>query len=177
MLCAKFGSHAFWSRTAKSLKIANNYSKISFNFGPTLLQWMKHETPDVHRCHSVAADPSSRERFSGHGSAMAQAYNHMILPLANPRDKYTQVFLGRQGFRVSLRARPGRHVAAGNRRGPETLDTWPGWASNSPCSRPSRPAGFGLRMANGPMSAERASIRQRPIVSICRRDEYQGVLL
>ncbi len=79
------------------LRIANNYSRISFNFGPTLLSWMQAKSPHVYRC-ILAADKESRERFSGHGSAMAQAYNHMILPLANRRDKYTQVRWGIRDF-------------------------------------------------------------------------------
>ena len=60
----------------------------------------------------------SQERFSGHGSAMAQAYNHMILPLANARDKRTQVLLGHPRFRAPLRTQAGRHVAAGDRGRP-----------------------------------------------------------
>ena len=71
-------------------EITNNYSRMSFNFGPTLLAWIKDKMPDVHDA-IVMADKLSRQNFSGHGSALAQVYNHMILPLANPRDKYTQV--------------------------------------------------------------------------------------
>lgn len=78
-------------------EITNNYSKISFNFGPTLLAWMKEKMPEIHQA-IVAADQISRERFSGHGSAIAQVYNHMILPLANARDKYTQVLWGIRDF-------------------------------------------------------------------------------
>jgi alpha-amylase/alpha-mannosidase (GH57 family) len=78
-------------------RIVNNYSKISFNFGPTLLSWMRDRMPRVHDA-IVAADKESREHFSSHGSALAQVYNHMILPLANPRDKYTQVFWGIRDF-------------------------------------------------------------------------------
>jgi alpha-amylase/alpha-mannosidase (GH57 family) len=81
----------------KIAEITNNYSKISFNFGPTLLAWMKEKMPDVHEA-IVAADKLSRQRFSGHGSAIAQAYNHMILPLANTRDKQTQVIWGIRDF-------------------------------------------------------------------------------
>lgn len=77
--------------------IISNYSKISFNFGPTLLAWMKDKMPDIHEA-IIAADKLSRERFSGHGSALAQVYNHMILPLANPRDKRTQVLWGIRDF-------------------------------------------------------------------------------
>jgi alpha-amylase/alpha-mannosidase (GH57 family) len=75
----------------------NNYSKMSFNFGPTLLEWMEKYQPDVYRS-VIEADRLSRERFSGHGSAWAQVYNHMIMPLANRRDKYTQVHWGIRDF-------------------------------------------------------------------------------
>ncbi|HTL57480.1 MAG TPA: DUF3536 domain-containing protein [Candidatus Limnocylindrales bacterium] len=78
-------------------EITNNYSKISFNFGATLLAWMKDKMPEMHEA-IVAADRLSQERYSGHGSALAQVYNHMILPLANTRDKYTQVLWGIRDF-------------------------------------------------------------------------------
>lgn len=76
---------------------ADNYSRISFDFGPTLLSWIERKEPDVYRA-ILSADRESRVRFSGHGSAMAQAYGHMILPLARPRDKRTQVFWGIRDF-------------------------------------------------------------------------------
>ena len=78
-------------------KIVNNYSRISFNVGPTLLSWMEEHAPTAY-AGVVAADQESRDRFSGHGSAMAQAYNHMILPLATRRDKVTQVHWGIRDF-------------------------------------------------------------------------------
>jgi alpha-amylase/alpha-mannosidase (GH57 family) len=78
-------------------RIVNNYSKISFNFGPTLLAWMSEKAPDI-LLAIVEADKLSREHYSGHGSALAQAYNHIILPLANRRDKYTQVLWGIREF-------------------------------------------------------------------------------
>ncbi|MBV9034883.1 MAG: DUF3536 domain-containing protein, partial [Acidobacteriaceae bacterium] len=78
-------------------RIINNYSKINFNFGPTLLSWAAEHSPDTY--HGILeADRQSRELFSGHGSAMAQAYNHMIMPLANSRDKKTQVRWGFEDF-------------------------------------------------------------------------------
>jgi len=77
--------------------IVNNYAKISFNFGPTLLSWMQDKEPAVYRA-ILEADRESREHFSGHGSAIAQAYNHMIMPLANTRDKVTQVLWGVRDF-------------------------------------------------------------------------------
>ena len=79
------------------LKLKNNYAQISFNFGPTLLSWMKDQAPHVHAA-IIEADEESRERYSGHGSAIAQGYNHMILPLANRRDKVTQVKWGIKDF-------------------------------------------------------------------------------
>jgi len=79
------------------VNIVNNYAKISFNFGPTLLSWMQDKEPAVYRA-ILDADRESREYFSGHGSAIAQAHNHMILPLANGRDKRTQVLWGIRDF-------------------------------------------------------------------------------
>lgn len=78
-------------------RIVNNYAKISFNFGPTLLAWMEENTPEIYQS-ILAADRESQKTFSGHGSALAQAYNHIILPLANHRDKYTQVLWGIRDF-------------------------------------------------------------------------------
>ena len=86
-------------------KIVNNYSRISFNFGPTLLSWMRDQIPWVHDA-IVEADRQSRKRYSGHGSAIAQVYNHMILPLANPRDKLTQVIWGIRDFEFRFGRRP-----------------------------------------------------------------------
>lgn len=85
--------------------IVNNYSRISFNFGPTLLAWIKAKKPDLHAA-IIDADRQSRERFSGHGSAMAQAYSHMILPLANTRDKRTQVLWGIRDFESRFGRKP-----------------------------------------------------------------------
>jgi alpha-amylase/alpha-mannosidase (GH57 family) len=79
------------------LQIVNNYSKISFNFGPTLLSWMEQKSPAVYQA-VLAADRESQRIFSGHGSAVAQAYNHMILPLASRQDKYTQILWGIRDF-------------------------------------------------------------------------------
>jgi alpha-amylase/alpha-mannosidase (GH57 family) len=85
--------------------IVNNYSKISFNFGPTLLAWMESHDPDIYRA-ILEADKLSRERFSGHGSALAQAYNHIIMPLANSRDKRSQVIWGIKDFQKRFGREP-----------------------------------------------------------------------
>jgi alpha-amylase/alpha-mannosidase (GH57 family) len=86
-------------------QIVSNYSKISFNFGPTVLAWIKDKMPEVHQA-IVAADRLAQERYAGHGSAMAQVYNHMILPLANERDKYTQVYWGIRDFEFRFQRKP-----------------------------------------------------------------------
>lgn len=79
------------------LETVNNYTLISFDFGPTLLSWMEREAPDTYRS-IIEADVKSQSNFSGHGSAMAQAFNHIIMPLANRRDKRTQVLWGIHDF-------------------------------------------------------------------------------
>ncbi len=87
------------------IDIVNNYSKISFDFGPTLLSWMERHSPETYQA-IIEADRLSMERFSGHGSAIAQAYNHMILPLANKRDKYTQIIWGIRDFQYRFNRLP-----------------------------------------------------------------------
>src|SRR5438874_90828 len=77
--------------------IVNNYAKISYNVGPTLLAWMKDKAPEVHQA-LIEADQASQAEFSGHSSALAQPYNHMIMPLANALDKSTQVQWGIRDF-------------------------------------------------------------------------------
>lgn len=87
------------------VQIVNNYAKISFNFGPTLLCWLEDKARDVYDA-ILEADRQSQEAFSGHGSALAQAYNHMILPLANQRDKYTQIAWGIRDFEHRFGRKP-----------------------------------------------------------------------
>jgi alpha-amylase/alpha-mannosidase (GH57 family) len=89
----------------KIIDIVNNYSKISFDFGPTLLSWLERHAPDVYNS-VLEADKRSQERFSGHGSAIAQAYNHIIMPLANSRDKRTQILWGLYDFEQRFARKP-----------------------------------------------------------------------
>jgi alpha-amylase/alpha-mannosidase (GH57 family) len=91
------GASRVLDESSRIRQIVNNYGRISFNFGPTLLSWMEENSPGTYEC-ILKSDQESRERFSGHGSAIAQGYNHMILPLANARDKYTQVLWGVRDF-------------------------------------------------------------------------------
>ncbi len=78
-------------------ELVNNYERISFNIGPTLLHWMEDHAPVTYQA-VLDADRRSLERFSGHGSALAQVYNHIIMPLANDRDRRTQVIWGLRDF-------------------------------------------------------------------------------
>jgi alpha-amylase/alpha-mannosidase (GH57 family) len=78
-------------------RIVNNYARVSFNFGPTLLSWMEYAHPRTY-ARILAGDAEASAR-TGHGNALAQAYNHMILPLANSRDRRTQIRWGLADFR------------------------------------------------------------------------------
>jgi hypothetical protein len=87
----------YLSGVRKILSISNNFEQISFNFGPTLLSWMEAEHPDTIE-QIVDADRRSRERL-GHGNAIAQGYNHTILPLCSPEDAKVQISWGLEDFR------------------------------------------------------------------------------
>jgi alpha-amylase/alpha-mannosidase (GH57 family) len=84
---------------------ANNYAKISFNFGPTLLSWLERAHPETYQ-HILAADRESAAQRGGHGNAIAQAYGHAILPLCNERDRLTQVVWGLADFRFRFGREP-----------------------------------------------------------------------
>ena len=79
-------------------RIVNNYEHISFNFGPTLLSWMERHEKTAYES-ILKADAYSKVVRSGHGNAIAQAYNHIIMPLANGRDKITQILWGIKDFK------------------------------------------------------------------------------
>jgi alpha-amylase/alpha-mannosidase (GH57 family) len=86
-------------------RIVNNYARISFNFGPTLLSWLKENAPRTYRM-ILDGESRSHQRNRGHSSAMAQVYNHMILPLANARDRVTQIRWGIADYENSFGAPP-----------------------------------------------------------------------
>ncbi len=77
--------------------IVNNYEYLSFNFGPTLLGWLKTNAPNVYR-KILEADKLSILRNRGHGNAIAQGYNHTILPLDSPMDAEIQILWGLKDF-------------------------------------------------------------------------------
>ena len=87
------------------MRIVNNYARMSFDFGPTLLEWLKDNAPRTYRM-ILDGEKRSRERYRGHSSAMAQAYNHMILPLASTRDRVTQIRWGIADYVPVLAASP-----------------------------------------------------------------------
>lgn len=82
----------------KFAAFVNCYAYLSFNFGPTLLQWMDSNTPETVK-KIVEADKLSQARLFGHGNAIAQVFNHMIMPLANKKDQYTQIIWGLADFK------------------------------------------------------------------------------
>src|ERR1700728_3286794 len=89
----------------KIMRIVNNYARISFNIGPTLLSWIQENAPRTFRM-ILDGESSSRQRYSGHSSAMAQGYNHMILPLASQRDRNTQIRWGIADYQKSFGSAP-----------------------------------------------------------------------
>jgi alpha-amylase/alpha-mannosidase (GH57 family) len=86
-------------------RIVNNYARISFNFGPTLLSWLKENAPRTYRM-ILDGERRSRKSFGGHSSAMAQVYNHIILPLASQRDRITQIRWGIADYENNYGASP-----------------------------------------------------------------------
>ncbi len=99
------GSSRILNIQNKIVRIVNNYSRISFNFGPTLLAWMEKSAPLSYR-KILDADRISMERFGGHGSALAQVYNHIILPLAATQDRITQIRWGIADFEHRFGRKP-----------------------------------------------------------------------
>ncbi|RSL17158.1 glycosyl hydrolase family 57 [Edaphobacter aggregans] len=89
----------------KIIRIMNNYARMSYNFGPTLLSWLNDKAPRAYRM-ILDADKASRQRYSGHGSAIAQVYNHIIMPLASKRDALTQIRWGIADFEHRFGRKP-----------------------------------------------------------------------
>ncbi|WP_293329809.1 DUF3536 domain-containing protein [Microcoleus sp. CAWBG58] len=85
--------------------IVNNYEYLSFNIGPTLMSWLERYDSSVYQ-RILEADRKSSQRLNGHGNAIAQVYNHIIMPLANERDKYTQIRWGIADFRSRFDRHP-----------------------------------------------------------------------
>ena len=89
----------------KILDVVNNYEHMSYNFGPTLLSWMEQFAPLTYE-RIIKADIESIAEHNGHGNAIAQVYNHIIMPLANEHDKQTQVKWGIRDFEYRFGRKP-----------------------------------------------------------------------
>ena len=89
----------------KIMRIVNNYARMSFNFGPTLLSWLKDNAQRTYRMIQDG-ERRSRKSYKGHSSAMAQVYNHIIMPLASNRDRLTQIRWGIADYEKHYGARP-----------------------------------------------------------------------
>lgn len=87
------------------IDIVNNFEYLSFNVGPTLMSWLERYDLEVYQ-KIIEADHASCQRLNGHGNAIAQPYNHTILPLANQRDKITQIRWGKADFQSRFGREP-----------------------------------------------------------------------
>jgi alpha-amylase/alpha-mannosidase (GH57 family) len=99
------GASRIQNKQNQITRIVNNYAQMSFNFGPTLLSWLEDFAPRTYRM-ILDADIASAERFSGHGSAIAQVYNHIIMPLASERDARLQIRWGIVDFEHRFGRKP-----------------------------------------------------------------------
>jgi alpha-amylase/alpha-mannosidase (GH57 family) len=99
------GASRITNKQNEIIRIMNNYARMSYNFGPTLLSWLHDNAPRTYRM-ILDADKFSAQRYSGHGSAMAQVYNHLIVPLANKRDALTQIRWGIADFEFRFGHKP-----------------------------------------------------------------------
>jgi hypothetical protein len=84
--------------------LLRNFEKISFNVGPTLCEWMEDHHPDT--CELILEQDRANVQKHGVGNAIAQAYNHTILPLAGYEDKVTQVAWGIADFEHRFGRKP-----------------------------------------------------------------------
>ncbi|OQY34567.1 MAG: hypothetical protein B6241_04665 [Spirochaetaceae bacterium 4572_59] len=99
----------------------NNYDYISFNFGPTLLSWIKEYASASYE-KIRKADRNSIYLNKGHGNAMAQVYNHIIMPLANEKDRITQIEWGIKDFQHHFERDPEGMWLAETAIHPETAE-------------------------------------------------------
>ena len=99
------GASRIQNKQDEIVRILNNYARMSFNFGPTLLSWLHEKAPRTYEM-ILEADRASRLRYSGHGSALAQVYNHIIMPLASTRDARTQIRWGIADFESRFGRKP-----------------------------------------------------------------------
>ena len=82
----------------------NLFEWISFNVGPTLATWLEREAPAVLDAMRNG-DHRSAARL-GHGNAIATSYNHVILPLASPHERASEIQWGLRDFRARFSREP-----------------------------------------------------------------------
>ena len=99
------GASRIVNKENQIIRIVNNYARMSFNFGPTLLSWLEDFAPRTYRMIQDA-DQASASLYSNHGSALAQVYNHIIMPLASERDARTQIRWGIADFEHRFGRKP-----------------------------------------------------------------------
>ena len=99
------GASRIVNQQRQIVRIVNNYARMSFNFGPTLLSWLEDNAPRTYRMIQDA-DQTSASLYSNHGSALAQVYNHIIMPLASERDARTQIRWGIADFEHRFGRKP-----------------------------------------------------------------------
>jgi len=99
------GTSRILSSNGRIEQIVNNYSYMSFNIGPTLMSWIRAKRPDIYNSIKEG-DVLSAERLGGHGNAIAQVYNHIIMPLADSRDRITQIRWGIDDFEFHFNRKP-----------------------------------------------------------------------
>ena len=144
------------------VEIVNNYASHQLQLRPDAAVLAGGERPDVYAA-ILEADRESAEPLRGHGSAIAQAYNHMILPLANAARQGDAGRLGRPRLRAPLRPPAGGNVAARDRRRHGLARGAGGRrASASRSSRRTRPARCGPPAATGRTSAAEGIDPTRP---------------
>jgi alpha-amylase/alpha-mannosidase (GH57 family) len=84
-----------WARVTdernRVVDIVNVFSLMSFDLGPTLAKWLATHAPDVHD-RIVAGDRAG-------GTAISHPYHHVIFPLADDRDRRTELAWGNADFR------------------------------------------------------------------------------
>src|SRR5512143_14397 len=107
-------------RDGRIARIVDALEWTSFDFGPTLLNWLEREAPDTYAA-VLAADAASRTRL-GHGNALAHPYHHIILPLGSRRDKVTEVRWGVADFRRRFGREPAGFWLPETAVDDETLD-------------------------------------------------------
>lgn len=85
-------------------RLINLYAWCSFDVGATLCEWLDVAAP--HTLAAMQAGDAASVRRLGHGNAIAAPYHHVILPLASPRDRLTEVRWGIADFRRRFHREP-----------------------------------------------------------------------